>query len=82
VRSRVARLASGDTLVLYSDGLIEARRDGSDEMFGFDRFEATLARHVGRGPRGLVAGVLRDLEDFTGQAPREDDMTLLVLRLP
>lgn len=82
VQSRVAKLASGDTLVLYSDGLIEARRDGSDEMFGFDRFEAALARHFARGPRGLVSGLLRDLEDFTGQTPREDDMTLLVLRLP
>jgi len=82
VAARTARLAPGDTLFLFSDGLIEARREGSDDLFGFDRLEASLASHAGRGVEGLRDGVLSDVTRFTANAPREDDQTILVLRLP
>ncbi|HEX9944474.1 MAG TPA: PP2C family protein-serine/threonine phosphatase [Thermoanaerobaculia bacterium] len=82
VESRTARLAPGDTLFLFSDGLVEARREGNDELFGFERLEASLARHAGRGVEGLRDGILADVARFTGDAPREDDQTILVLRLP
>jgi len=77
-----ARLAPGDTLFLFSDGVVEARREGSEEQFGFERLEASLAQHAGRGVEGLRDGILADVSRFTGDAPREDDQTLLVLRLP
>lgn len=82
IEPRTARLAPGDTLFLFSDGLVEARREGSDEQFGFDRLEASLARHANRDVDGLRDGILADVEKFTGNAPREDDQTILVLRLP
>jgi sigma-B regulation protein RsbU (phosphoserine phosphatase) len=75
-------LRPGSLLALFSDGLIEARREGSDEMFGFERLEQSLARHAGRGVEGVRDGVLGDVAHFTGDAPREDDQTILVLRLP
>jgi hypothetical protein len=79
---RTARLAPGDTLFLFSDGLVEARREDSDDQFGFERLEASLARHASRGAEGLRDGILADITRFTGNAPREDDQTILVLRLP
>ncbi len=82
IEARTARLEPGDTLFLFSDGVVEARREGSDEMFGFERLEASLARHVGRGPEATRDGVLADVTRFTANAPREDDQTILVLRLP
>jgi phosphoserine phosphatase RsbU/P len=82
IEARTARLQPGDTLFLFSDGVIEARREGSDEMFGFERLEASLSRHIGRGPEGTRDGVLADVTRFTGNAPREDDQTIVVLRLP
>jgi hypothetical protein len=82
VEVRTAKLAPGDTLFLFSDGVVEARREGSDDMFGFDRLEASLARHVGRGPEETRDGVLGDVAKFTAGAPREDDQTIVVLRLP
>ncbi|HEX3557069.1 MAG TPA: PP2C family protein-serine/threonine phosphatase [Thermoanaerobaculia bacterium] len=82
IEARTARLQPGDTLFLFSDGVVEARREGSDEMFGFERLEASLSRHVGRGPEGMRDGVLADVTRFTANAPREDDQTILVLRLP
>jgi hypothetical protein len=82
VEARTSKLSPGDTLFLFSDGLVEARREGSEELFGFDRLEQSLARHAGRGPEGLRDGVLGDVARFTGDAPREDDQTIVVLRLP
>ncbi len=82
VEVRTAKLDPGDTLFLFSDGIVEARREGNDEMFGFDRLESSLARHVGRGPEQTRDGVLGDVAKFTAGAPREDDQTIVVLRLP
>ena len=82
IEPRTARLAPGDTLFLFSDGLVEARRKGSDEVFGFERLEASLARHTGHTPEALRDGVLADISRFTAGAPREDDQTILVLGLP
>jgi Stage II sporulation protein E (SpoIIE) len=76
------RLAPGDTLFLLSDGVVEARAEGSEEMFGFERLEASLTRYANRSVEGLRDGVLADVARFTGSAPREDDQTILVLRLP
>jgi hypothetical protein len=75
-------LAAGDTLVLLSDGIIEARPEGSTELYGFERLEASLERHAHAGVEGLKDGILDDLAEFTGTSEREDDQTLLVARLP
>lgn len=82
IQQRSVRLEAEDTLVLFSDGVPEARRPEDDEQFGFDRFEASLRRHAGQQPERVRDGVLADLKAFTGDVPREDDLTLLVLRLP
>ena len=82
VRVRSERLEAGDMLFLFSDGVIESRPEGSDEPFGFERLEASLARHADGGAVGLRDGVLEDLERFVGNVPLEDDLTVLVLQVP
>ena len=82
VTVRASRLESGDLLFLFSDGVVEAREEGSDELFGFERLEESLRRHADAGVTGLRDGVLADLDLFSGSGPREDDLTVLVLELP
>lgn len=82
VTARATRLDSGDTLFLFSDGVVEARAEGSDELFGFERLEESLRRHAGESPGQLRDRVLEDVERFVGPSPREDDQTVLVLRVP
>ena len=82
IRVRSAKLDSGDVLFLFSDGVVEARADNSDELFGFDRLEDSLSGLAGKGVEQICQGVLGDLEAFTRGAPREDDLTLLVLQIP
>ena len=82
VEPKTACLDPGDTLFLFSDGLVEAKSSHSDEMYGFERLEESLARHSQHGVEALRDGILADLGRFTGGLPREDDQTLLALRLP
>jgi hypothetical protein len=79
---RMVKLHDGDTLFLFSDGVIEARKEGTEEMFGFDRLEKVLADHAHLNVEKLRDTVLHEVERFTGHSPREDDQTILVLRLP
>lgn len=81
VTVRTERLERGDILFLYSDGVVEARADGSDEVFGFERLQESLRRHAGSGVTALRDWVLEDLKEFTGESPQEDDLTILVARV-
>jgi sigma-B regulation protein RsbU (phosphoserine phosphatase) len=75
------RLEAGDAVVLYTDGIYEAR-DASGEIYGEERFQASLAAHAARDPRArpLIRGLLADLEAFVGSRPFDDDITCVVLR--
>lgn len=69
-------LEPGDTMVLCTDGVVEATNaDGA--QFGFDRLEASLGRGTSRA--GEIAQQLHeDLRDHVGDAPQYDDLTLIV----
>jgi phosphoserine phosphatase RsbU/P len=67
-----------DLLVLWTDGLVDARND-ADEPFGEQRLLAEIAAHRKEAPEALVQRVLEQSEAF-GARPA-DDRTLLVLKI-
>lgn len=75
--SRTMRLELGDTLVLYSDGLVEARSSGGEE-FGIHRLEEVLRAQPRASARRTAEAVLAAVERHV--ASREDDLTLVVVR--
>ncbi|MFN8185542.1 MAG: SpoIIE family protein phosphatase [Gaiellales bacterium] len=73
-----ASLAPGDSLLLYSDGLVEAH-DPDRQMFGGPRLAALVAEH-GAGTE-LIDRLLVELESFTGEGwEQEDDITMVALQ--
>jgi sigma-B regulation protein RsbU (phosphoserine phosphatase) len=72
------RMAHGDRLVLYTDGMTETR-NLSGEFFGEERVERTLLGHRGRGPRSAVDHLLGEVRVFGTGTQRIDDLTLLVV---
>jgi phosphoserine phosphatase RsbU/P len=71
-------LSAGETLVLYSDGLVGSQSAGG-ETYGEGRLSEVLARCVGQPPGALVKAVEEDHRAFSGDHA-VDEITLLTLR--
>jgi serine phosphatase RsbU (regulator of sigma subunit) len=72
-----ADLPPGASLVLYTDGVVEARRDG--ELYGDDRLDALLAERRELPARALAAAVAEDAREFAG-GDLSDDLAVVVIR--
>lgn len=71
-------LAPGESVLFYSDGLVEAH-NSEDDMFGFPRLRELIAGHPGGAE--LVDYLLEKLAEFTGvNWEQEDDVTLVTLQ--
>lgn len=73
------RLAPGDRILLYTDGVTEAR-DSRRQLFGADRLVAALAGAPGNSARDLVDHVLASVGEFVGAEEQADDMAIVVYR--
>jgi sigma-B regulation protein RsbU (phosphoserine phosphatase) len=69
----------GDTLVLYTDGLVEAMNKDEDE-FEFDRLKEILKKHHTENSNLLLKRIFTQVKKHIGSNPMEDDFTLLVSR--
>ncbi len=78
------KLGPGDTLVLYTDGIVEAfaPRDasGDREMFGKQRLIQTLRDCTGE-PDCVIGSIHQRLFEHTGERTRDDDQTVVVIRV-
>jgi serine phosphatase RsbU (regulator of sigma subunit)/predicted ester cyclase len=72
-------LDAGDSVLFYSDGLVEAHDPQRHQMFGFPRLRALVAGNAEK--RSFVTLLIAELYSFTGEEwEQEDDITLLTLR--
>lgn len=74
-----AMLAPGDVLVMYTDGLTEAV-DASGNDFGEERLQDLIRRNAHLPAAEVSASMAGALEEFAGDAPPFDDLTLLVVK--
>jgi stage II sporulation SpoE-like protein len=73
------RIDRGDTILLYTDGATESQNPGQEE-FGEERLIHGLTRIIGMKSAAAVAKLEQSILEFSGTAPRYDDITLLMLR--
>jgi serine phosphatase RsbU (regulator of sigma subunit) len=74
------RMSPGDALVLYTDGVTDAR-NAAGKMYGEERLLEVTQRAQGCSARGIQEALLDDVHRFVGNAPRADDITLMVLAM-
>lgn len=72
------RLAAGDTLVLYTDGVTEAENH-QQEFYSLER-ATDLLTSTYSDVRILAQSLLNDVADFCGRQPQSDDITILAMQ--
>ena len=79
LRRQALRLEPGDLLLLYTDGVPEARYGTA--AFGEDRLRRALARAAGEPPAAVVASIDEAVRAFA-PGPVRDDTALMAVRVP
>ena len=76
----IAEMKPGELLVLYTDGIVEAHTNSSDEEYGEDRLVHVVraVRHL--DPVAVVDRIFSDVGDFGGGDQQSDDQTVLIVK--
>ena len=72
-------LQPSDALVVYSDGITEAM-NAEGEFFGLERLRAVVVASSPAAASALGSAIVSTVDAFVGEAPRHDDLSLLVVR--
>jgi sigma-B regulation protein RsbU (phosphoserine phosphatase) len=72
-------LSAGDYLVIYSDGVSEAR-NLRDDMFEQERLSSLMRSFSGENVEQLADAIRTGVRNFTGGAPQADDITMVVVQ--
>ena len=70
---------SGDIMVLYTDGVTEAKNDRGDE-FGYDRLAEVLLEVRDLAPKQIQEHLIRRLYEFSGTSNINDDYTTMIVK--
>lgn len=73
-------LASGDWLVIFTDGVVEAMNTRGEE-YGEPRLLSTIAGGANGTPGEMMRRLMTDLDGFVGNTPQHDDVTCLLLKV-
>ena len=72
-------LRPGEVFIVYSDGVTEAVNEVG-QFFGKERLINTIKKYKDLSADKLGEAITRQVEFFSGNAPRSDDLSLIVLK--
>ena len=72
------KLERDDRMFWYTDGAAEATND-RNELYGMKRLLECVNNHKEESPKELLVNVRREIDDFVGNAPQFDDLTMVAL---
>jgi serine phosphatase RsbU (regulator of sigma subunit) len=77
--SRTVTLAAGDRLLVFTDGIPEAI-NATEDFYSDERLEKFTVDHRSEPPDVFATALIADVSNFVGDAPRSDDITLMLLQ--
>jgi len=80
VTSRIEDLESGDSLLLYTDGITEAENP-EGELYGMERLTRSLGATGDEPPEDRLSRLLADMNEFSAGAQSLDDLTLVAIQV-
>lgn len=78
-KQKIVRFMPGDYLILYTDGITEAQNEYGD-FFGENRLIDSALERYGKTAREMQIAILDQVNQFTGNAPRQDDIAMIIIR--
>ena len=79
IEEKELHLESGDSIILYTDGVTECVSNSGD-MLELDGFLEMVRNHLGKSPRDTVFCLIEELKAYMGGCEQHDDITLTVAR--
>ena len=79
VETNTLPYASGDVMVLFTDGITEAKSPKGEE-FGLELLKKTISDVVIRGPKEIQEHLIRKLYEYTGTEEIDDDYTTMIVK--
>ncbi len=77
IKTQEISLQIGDRLVLFTDGIVEAR-DEQGEEFDYDRLINAVQNGIHLSPEDLSQSIIQEVQGFSGGVI-EDDYTLMII---
>jgi sigma-B regulation protein RsbU (phosphoserine phosphatase) len=77
-RETKVKLAPGDRVVFYTDGIVEAVNE-KGQMFGFERLLEVVRAAGSISADSILKQILGEVNEFVGGAPQHDDLTVIVV---
>jgi sigma-B regulation protein RsbU (phosphoserine phosphatase) len=79
-QQETVKVQRGDVLVLFTDGLTEAKNPEGEE-FGEERLCTLVKEHIGLSAYNLSIQIIDVVKEFVGFGSLEDDLTLVILKV-
>jgi len=79
-RDSYMKVESGDILILYSDGVVEAFNP-EEEFFEEKRLIQTVQENFQLSSLEIIQQVCKSIREFTGEKPLTDELTLVIARI-
>ncbi len=79
VSEKEIKVDKGDTIVLYTDGITEARSKSGD-MYGLDRLQEKMSECCEKSPEEQKQIIIKDINEFTAGCEQYDDITMIVCK--
>jgi len=73
-------LRSGDTLIFYTDGILETMNNNNDS-YDRDRFYSSVQTHIHLNINEMIERLVDDMDDYRSTADLNDDVTLVLVRI-
>jgi len=71
-------LNEGDRILLFTDGIVEAKND-DESLYGYDRLTSFIYNNYDKEPKTFVDDLVKDVENFCGKRPPDDDRAILFI---
>ena len=79
IKLESVKLSSGDNLLLFTDGVTEARNNSGEE-YGEERLSKVIYKSKNLSVFEIKENILDDIMNFVGNYPLHDDLTFIVIK--